>query len=91
MDGQARNATWHLNVAFLLAYEEDLRTAIREYRRAVEQEAVETDLIAKIEDFVYYIATAEPEKYQLFLLPRILQLEIQGRHSSGNQGLQDLP
>lgn len=63
--GPSRGATWHLNVAFLLAYQGDLRNAIRHYRQALEQ-PMPADVIGKIEDFVYYVATTEQDKYQLY-------------------------
>lgn len=63
--GPSRDATWHLNVAFLVAYEDDLRGAIRHYRRALEQ-PMPADVIGKIEDFVYFVATTEEQKYQLY-------------------------
>jgi len=65
VDGPSRDATWYLNVAFLLAYEDDLRGAIRQYRRALGQ-PMPADVIGKIEDFVYFVATSEEEKYQLY-------------------------
>jgi hypothetical protein len=61
----ARDAVWHLNVAFLLAYERNLRGAIKHYRKALEL-PMPADVIGKVEDFVYYVASNEPAKYQLY-------------------------
>jgi hypothetical protein len=60
-----RDSVWNLNVAFLLAYEGNLRGAIAHYRRALEQ-PMQADVIGKIEDFVHHVATTEPGKYQLY-------------------------
>jgi tetratricopeptide (TPR) repeat protein len=75
--GANRNAGWHLNVAFLMAYERNLRMAIRHYRQALEQ-PIDVDLISKIEDFVYYIATTEPRRYQLYYCLGFFNWKVKG-------------
>jgi hypothetical protein len=72
-----RDSVWHLNVAFLVAYDGDLKLAVRHYRKAAEQRMV-PDLIAKIEDFVYFIATSEPAKYQLYFCLAFFNWKVKG-------------
>lgn len=68
-------------MAFLLAFDGNLRDAVRHYRQAIAQQ-VDDDLIGKIEDFVVYVATTHPEKYQLYYC-----LGFFNRHFKGD-GLQ---
>lgn len=74
---QYRDAVWQLNVAFLVAYGGDLKTATRHYRKAIAQE-MNPDLISKIEDFVLYVATANPDKYQLFFCLGFFNWQVKG-------------
>jgi tetratricopeptide (TPR) repeat protein len=73
----SRNATWHLNVAFLHAYDGYLRVAIQHYRKALNL-AMDADLIAKIEDFVTYFAEKAPERYQLYYCLGFFNWKVKG-------------
>jgi tetratricopeptide (TPR) repeat protein len=77
VDGAWRDSAWHLNVAFLVAFQGDLKTALRHYRKAAEQR-LHPDLLAKIEDFVYYIATTRADKYQLYYCLGFFNWKIKG-------------
>jgi hypothetical protein len=59
-----RSASWHLNIAFLYAYQGDLKSAARHYKTAVTL-PLEPDLIRKVEDFLRFIAEQERDKHQL--------------------------
>jgi tetratricopeptide (TPR) repeat protein len=74
---QSRDSTWHFNQGFLHAYQGDLKTAIRHYRMAITMPMI-PDLIAKIEDFLLYVATSEPSKYQLFYLLGFFNWQVKG-------------
>ena len=67
-----------MNVGFLLAYESDLRSAIRNYRQALLQSTVPAEVIGKIEDFMLHVATAEPQKYQLYYCLGFLNWKFKG-------------
>jgi tetratricopeptide (TPR) repeat protein len=73
----SRNSAWHFNVAFLHAYQGDLKTAIRHYRAAVAL-PITPDLISKIEDFLVFIASSEPAKYQLFYCLGFFNWQVKG-------------
>lgn len=57
-------AVWNYNVAFLNAYNGDLKVAIKHYRRAA-MIAVEPDIIDQVEGFLCWVLEQEPEKYQI--------------------------
>jgi tetratricopeptide (TPR) repeat protein len=59
-----RNATWHLNVAFLYAYQGNLKKAARHYKTAVTL-PLEPDLIRKVEGFLRFMSEQERDKPQL--------------------------
>lgn len=81
-----RNSAWHLNMAFLDAYETDLKSSIRHYRRAITM-PVQFELIYKVEDFIYYIATLENDKYQLYYCLGFYNWKIKGDYL---QAIKDL-
>lgn len=54
---------WHFNLAFLLAYQNDLYKSIREYNICSKYE-IAPSTISEIEDFLVWILEEEPEKYQ---------------------------
>lgn len=72
-----RDSTWHLNEAFLHAYKGDLKTAVRHYRAAIEL-PITPDLISKIEDFLLFVATTEPTKYQLYYCLGFFNWQVKG-------------
>jgi tetratricopeptide (TPR) repeat protein len=74
-----REATWHFNVGFLHAYNGDLKVAIQHYRNALDLR-INSDLISKIEDFIYFIATNEEKKYQLFYCLGFFNWHVKGDH-----------
>jgi tetratricopeptide (TPR) repeat protein len=74
---QDRNSIWHLNSAFLHAYKGDLKTAIRHYRHAVNL-PLPPETLAKIEEFVEYIARTEPQKHQLYYCLGFYNWKIKG-------------
>lgn len=69
--------TWHMNLAFLYAYEENLHDAIREYKKAIEY-SFEPDLILQIEEFLCWCIDSEPDKYQLYYLLGYFNWQIKG-------------
>lgn len=74
---QNRNSVWHLNQAFLHAYQGGLKTATRHYRIAATM-PITPDVIAKIEDFLLFVATSEPSKYQLFYCLGFFNWQLKG-------------
>lgn len=61
---ETQNAVWHYNVAFLLAYSGDLKSAIRYYRKGTQYE-LDPNGIAQIEDFICWVIEQQPDRYQL--------------------------
>jgi tetratricopeptide (TPR) repeat protein len=59
-----QSPVWHLNLAFLYAYSNDMKLAIREYRKA-EELPISLETLYEIENFIFYFLEIEPDKYQL--------------------------
>ena len=64
---QEQNATWFLNMAFLLAYKGELSSAYKEYNRALARPKEEfyDGLINKVEDFIVLMLNHNPNIIQL--------------------------
>jgi tetratricopeptide (TPR) repeat protein len=60
-----RESVWHLNMAFLYAYDGKLRLALSHYRKALATE-INPEVIGLIEDFVCHFISVESEKYHLY-------------------------
>jgi len=56
---------WHFNLAFLRAYQKDLKRCIRQYRICANFEILPVT-ISEVEDFMVWILDEEPDKYQFF-------------------------
>ena len=54
---------WHFNLAFLRAYESDLKKSIRQYRICANFD-VSPVTLSEVEDFIVWILEEEPDKYQ---------------------------
>jgi hypothetical protein len=70
-------ALWHLNAAFLRAYDGNLKSAIRHYRRAALLEP-ESDTISQVEDFMVWVLRQESEKDQLHYCLGFFNWHIKG-------------
>ncbi|MHB1301491.1 MAG: hypothetical protein ACYCY8_11585 [Burkholderiales bacterium] len=69
---------WHLNLAFLLAYKGQFNNAIRHYRLAAELPDIPPEILAQIEDFIVWVLTQEPQKYQLYYCLGYFNWKIKG-------------
>jgi hypothetical protein len=56
---------WHLNLAFLRAYQKNLVKSIKQYRICTNYDLSPITL-AEVEDFIVWILKEEPEKYQYY-------------------------
>ncbi len=83
---QHRAAAWHFNMAFLYAYQGDLKTAVRHYRIG-NSLPITADLISKIEDFILHVVENEPDKYQLFFCLGFFNRHVKG---DSHQAINDL-
>ncbi|MBA3014283.1 MAG: hypothetical protein KKD63_16735 [Proteobacteria bacterium] len=68
---------WHFNLAFLDAYEEDLRNAVRQYR-VCSSFPVQANTLSQIEDFLCWILSEEPDKYQFHYCLGFFNWKIKG-------------
>lgn len=59
------SAVWNFNMAFLYVYQGNLKKASQHYREAALHQS-EPDLLSQIEDFMCWVLTEEPEKYQFY-------------------------
>ncbi len=55
---------FNYSMAFLYAYDGNLASAIRHYRRATKS-VVSIGMLTQIEDFICWVLEREPDKYQL--------------------------
>ncbi|MBU1160924.1 MAG: hypothetical protein KKF96_00080, partial [Proteobacteria bacterium] len=68
---------WYLSMAFLCAYEGNLKVAIRSYRRAALFE-IQSATLSQIEDFICWVLEKEPDKYQLHYCLGFFNWKIKG-------------
>jgi len=76
--GASGQPHWHLNLAFLLAYKGQFKNAIRHYRLAAELPDIPPEILAQIEDFIVWVLTEEPDKYQLYYCLGFFNWKIKG-------------
>jgi hypothetical protein len=69
---------WHLNFAFLLAYNGDLKNAIRHYRIASRLPDIPPVVLSQIEDFIVWSIKNEPERSQLYYILGFFNWKIKG-------------
>jgi tetratricopeptide (TPR) repeat protein len=72
-----KDAGWRYSYAFLAAYEGDLRASWRWYKEAFSHDDRDTMPI-EIEEFVAWIVSIEPDKYQLHYCLGIINLKRKG-------------
>jgi len=72
-----RDATWHVNRAFLFAYEGNMESTIRRYRSAVRCE-MSVDLLGKVEKFICWVLEQEPDKNQLYYCLGFFNWQLKG-------------
>ena len=68
---------WHFNLAFLRAYENDLKRSIRQYRICANYD-VNPVTLSEIEDFIVWILEEEPDKYQYYYCLGFFNWKIKG-------------
>ena len=68
---------WHFNLAFLRAYENDLKKSIRQYRICANYDLSPVTL-SEVEDFIVWILEEEPEKYQYHYCLGFFNWKIKG-------------
>jgi tetratricopeptide (TPR) repeat protein len=68
---------WHFNLAFLRAYENDLKKSIRQYRICVNYDVAPVTL-SEVEAFIVWILEAEPDKYQFHYCLGFFNWKIKG-------------
>jgi tetratricopeptide (TPR) repeat protein len=68
---------WHLNLAFLKAYEGYLGKAIQEYQFCLRYE-IAAQTLSQIEDFICWILDKEPDKYQYYYCLGFFNWKLKG-------------
>lgn len=68
---------WHFNLAFLRAYENDLKKSIRQYRICANYDVFPLTL-SEVEDFIVWILEEEPDKYQYHYCLGFFNWKIKG-------------
>jgi hypothetical protein len=64
-------------MAFLLAYTENLKLAIKHYKKASNYDVL-PETITQVEDFICWILKNEPEKYQFFYCLGFFNWKVKG-------------
>lgn len=59
------DGVWHMNVAFLEAYRGNLKKSSQHYRNAINL-TILNETLQQVENFIVYILSVEPERYQLY-------------------------
>ena len=78
------NPIWHFNLAFLRAYENDLKKSIRQYRICANYD-VSPVTLSEVEDFIVWVLEEEPDKYQYHYCLGFFNWKIKGDlHQSVN-------
>lgn len=72
-----RDAVWHLNIAFLHAYQGHLEKAVQDYRRAL-LHPIPPDVPAQVENFMTAVVRWEPERYQIHFCMALINRELKG-------------
>lgn len=57
---------WRYNLAFLFAYENNMKQAIKEYRQAFKGYLSEPKILDQITDFIHWVLEIEPQMTQLY-------------------------
>jgi len=68
---------WHLNLAFLKAYQKNLVKSIKQYRISANYDLSPITL-AEVEDFMLWILKEEPDKYQYYYCLGFFNWKIKG-------------
>jgi len=68
---------WHLNMAFLLGYQKNLKNAIRHYRMAAGMD-IDADVLAQVEEFIVWVLQEEPDKHYLYYCLGFFNWKIKG-------------
>ena len=68
---------WHFNLAFLRAYENDLKKSIRQYRICANYD-ISPVTLSDVEDFIVWILEEEPDKYQYHYCLGFFNWKIKG-------------
>ena len=68
---------WHFNLAFLRAYEGNLKKSIRQYRICANYD-VAPKTLSEVEDFMVWILEEEPDKYQYYYCLGFFNWKIKG-------------
>ena len=80
-----KNITWHLNVAFLHGYKEDLKIAARHYRLASFFE-IDPRTISEVEGFMVWLLEQEPQKLHIYYCLAFFNWMIKGDKIQGAKG-----
>ena len=72
-----KHIVWHMNMAFLLAYENNLKAASREYTEASKADQ-DFFAVSEIQDFILWILETEPDKFQFHYCLGIINMKIIG-------------
>ena len=72
-----KSAAWRLSLAFLHAYEGDLKEGKKYYAQAFRL-AAPIDLPIEIEDFIGWVISREPKKYQLYYCLGLVNYNMRG-------------
>ncbi|SEF48937.1 hypothetical protein SAMN05216403_102131 [Nitrosospira multiformis ATCC 25196] len=75
--GKDGDAVWHLNMAFLYAYNGNLRNAARHYNQAALIE-IHPETIAQVESFMVWIIEQDPKQKHLFYCLGFFNWKIKG-------------
>lgn len=78
-----KDPIWKLNLAFLFAYNGNMKSSLRYYRMCTKEE-FEAENLSQVEDFIYWVITNE-NKYHLYFCLGFFNWEIKGDKAQAMQ------
>lgn len=82
-----KDPIWKLNIAFLFAYNENMKSSLRYYRMCTSEE-FEAETLSQVEDFICWVITNENKNHLYFSLG-FFNWEIKGDKSQAMQDFQN--
>jgi tetratricopeptide (TPR) repeat protein len=74
--GAIQNVTWRFSLAFLEAYDGNLKKSVQQYQKCEKFVNIDPKVIDEVEDFICWVLEKEPEKYQLYFCLGFINKQI---------------
>jgi tetratricopeptide (TPR) repeat protein len=82
------DAAWQYSDAFLLAYDGDLQSAYRSYRRAFESQLGDASIPTQCEEFIITVVNEEPDRHWLYFCLGLINYRAKADLTSARRDFQ---